>query len=458
MVKSVAGEETRLKSAEDRLSRSSITAEVGIIIGKLSLHLERGFVYDLIPTPPTDGGGPACSLKFDTGGWDGRKKGSKGGKASAEAIPSLLIDGEWVAEHARQVSRMLLGGMSVIGIYVWSSEASFKATSASALSQAVRVVAQATPSFESETNERLLIHISHSPKRWACRNCAITSVDLRPCDFKMSKLLPTLQTYRCMYGFDIRIPVDVVSTSNTFKNVLRSGISRHARDLQSARALFDGKLVAENQQVTSDGLHNVELLLPFKGDAQHGSSGDVAGLLVFRGAICAYAYLNPKEPASQAISDLKNDIINSLKGRLDLVFEEGEGTLDMASNDLGKESDEMVSGKPIHQLILHELRKPLVLSFPRRVLVPWLSGTFICDYLLSSETFEDVKDRCRELLSMEAPAESIGLLELETEAEPPIASSFWDVVRGNPISSNGEPKNKTPSIPLKKSKYFNFNL
>jgi hypothetical protein len=34
-----------------------------------------------------------------------------------------------------QVSRMLLGGMSVIGIYVWASEGSFKATSPSVLSQ-----------------------------------------------------------------------------------------------------------------------------------------------------------------------------------------------------------------------------------------------------------------------------------------------------------------------------------
>lgn len=40
--------------------------------------------------------------------------------------------------------------------------------------------------------------------RWACRTCAVASVDLRPCDFRMSKLLAMLQTYQCMYGFDIR--------------------------------------------------------------------------------------------------------------------------------------------------------------------------------------------------------------------------------------------------------------
>lgn len=35
-----------------------------------------------------------------------------------------------------------------------------------------------------------------------------------------------------------------------------------------------------------------------------------------------------------------------------------------------------------------ENRKECSLSFPRRVFVPWLAGTHICDYLQSSETLE----------------------------------------------------------------------
>ena len=76
---------------------------MGIIIGKLNLNSDRGFVYDLIPTPLTDNGTPACSLKSETAGREEKKKGSKGGKSSNEPPPSLSIDGDWVAEHARQV-------------------------------------------------------------------------------------------------------------------------------------------------------------------------------------------------------------------------------------------------------------------------------------------------------------------------------------------------------------------
>lgn len=35
-----------------------------------------------------------------------------------------------------------------------------------------------------------------------------------------------------------------------------------------------------------------------------------------------------------------------------------------------------------------QCRRTCLLSFPRRVFVPWLAGTFICDYLQPSETVE----------------------------------------------------------------------
>lgn len=83
--------------------------QVGLVIGKLSANSNRGFVYYLIPTPATDGGGPACSLKREASGNFGKdgKKGSKGAKPVSEAPASLVIDTDWVAEHARQVKMKL---------------------------------------------------------------------------------------------------------------------------------------------------------------------------------------------------------------------------------------------------------------------------------------------------------------------------------------------------------------
>lgn len=75
--------------------------QVGLVIGKLSTSSDRCLVFDLVPTPPNDAGEPACSLiEAD------KKKGSKGksqSDSSSSSSSSLLIDKDWVAEHARQV-------------------------------------------------------------------------------------------------------------------------------------------------------------------------------------------------------------------------------------------------------------------------------------------------------------------------------------------------------------------
>lgn len=217
---------------------------MGLVIGKLNSRLDRGFVFDLIPTPVNDGGEPPCSVAESFR--DDKKKGSKG-KATADSS-ILVIDKDWVAEHARQVSRMLMGGVKVIGIYIWVTDSLFKNSTIS-LCQTVKGVAEAASFLEADLDERLLIHISYSPRRWTCRNCMltanITSSSLRTCDFKMGRVLSSLQTFRCMYNFDLRLPIchENASSARTLGNVLQHGISAHAKELDDAKAMVDGTLV-----------------------------------------------------------------------------------------------------------------------------------------------------------------------------------------------------------------------
>ncbi|KAF8411316.1 hypothetical protein HHK36_003863 [Tetracentron sinense] len=394
MVKAVVGEETQLKLAEDRLFQSGVPSQVGLVIGRLSSTLDRGFVFDLVPTPPNDAGEPASSLSES--GRDDKKKASKG-KSLPDSSP-LVIDRDWVSEHALQVSRMLLGGMNVVGVYVWASESSFKASNI-IIWQTVKGVAEAAPFFESDLDERLLIHISYSPRR---------------------------------------LPIYHESASNvsTLKDVLRNGILCHAKEMKGAKAIVDGNLVVEDEPCISDGLHEVELLLPFMKDAtaEACSQKEVVGIFVFSGSVSSLAYSTPKEPISQALADIKGDIIMSLQSRLDIICDEADET----TFDSGREaSNEISTEKSIPQLVLHLLRKPCSLSFPRRILIPWLASAFICDYLQPSETLEVLKDHCRELMSMEASTDTSTILEPETEANSLTTKFFWDVaVPGFPASES----------------------
>ncbi|KAK3031950.1 hypothetical protein RJ639_037111 [Escallonia herrerae] len=410
---------------------------VGLVIGKLSLKLDRGFVFDLVPTPPNDDGQPACSVTEGD-----KKRAPNKGKSQAQPLSLLFVDTDWVAEHARQVSRLLLGGMKVVGIYIWVNESTFK-NSTIALCQTVKGAAEAAPLLEVCLDERLLIHISYSPRRWTCRNCMlpsnISSNSLRPCDFKMGRVLTSLQTFKCTYSFDVRysgesvprLPICSENASSTRRliDILRRGISSHAKELKDAKALIDGMLVIIDDRCLSDGSHEVEFLLPLLQDtSMEACSNKEAGVLVFKGSVCSLAYLNSKEPLSQALTDIKGDIITSLMSRLDIICDEAERELDTISTGGVEASYDISTAKPILQHDLQLLRKQCGLSFPRRVFVPWLAGTCICDYIQPSETLEVLKDHCVELMSMEAPTDASTILEPETEATTlVVGKSFWDM-------------------------------
>uniref|UniRef100_A0A0E0EWE4 Protein odr-4 homolog n=1 Tax=Oryza meridionalis TaxID=40149 RepID=A0A0E0EWE4_9ORYZ len=462
MVKTVVGEEAQLKALEETLSASASPAQMGLIVGKLSASSDRALAYSLIPTPPTDSGAPACSLLRAAP----NPKAAKA--ASSDASSSLDFDVDWVAEHARQVSRMLLGGMTVIGIYIWASEASFKATSPAVLSQVLRAVSQVAP-------------------LWACRICDMSSGRLRPCDFKNSKLLASLQTFRCTYNFEIRLPVvqaepfkKVISKAishltkqvqnakalidgvlfldgmdNTlegphnveflvpfknnlpaevvqaepFKKVISKAISHLTKQVQNAKALIDGVLFLDGMDNTLEGPHNVEFLVPFKNNlpAEEG----VAGLLLFAGSVSALAYLGPKESIAEVISDLKLDIITSLRSRLDIILDEADD--DSTTNNLENSLSQKAT-----QVVFHELRVPYSFPFPRRILIPWLAGSYICDYLQQSETTEDAMERCKEVMSLEADMGNYSIVEPES-ASAATLGSFWDVVPGALSKAPSEP-------------------
>ncbi|TYG69554.1 hypothetical protein ES288_D05G240100v1 [Gossypium darwinii] len=432
MVKAVVGEESQLQLAEDRLSRSSEPAQVGLVIGKLNSALDRGFVFDLVPTQ-NDAGQPACSVLEPAK--DNKKKGWKSKSQTSDSSSNLVIDKDWVAEHARQVSRMMVGGIKVVGIYVWASEAAFK-NSTMVLCQTVKGVAEAASTLEDELDVRLLIHICYSPRRWTCRNCTlssnITSSSLRPCDFKMGRVLTSLQTFKCLYNFDLRLPIyqEKTSKSETLVDFLCNGISNYVKELQGAKAVIDGNLVVNDEACTTEGLHEVELLLPFMKDMyiEACSQKDVVGVVNFTGSLCSFSFLNSKEPISQAVADIKDDIIRSLRSRLDIICDEADEDPGPIDNGIKEAGNDLASEKPVSQLVLHSLRKNCNLSLPRRVFVPWLAGTYICDYLQPSETLEVLKDHCVELMSMEAPNDASKILEPEEEAIRVSTRSFWDVV------------------------------
>ncbi|XVE55652.1 hypothetical protein DITRI_Ditri03aG0175800 [Diplodiscus trichospermus] len=197
------------------------------------------------------------------------------------------------------------------------------------------------------------------------------------------------------------------------------------QEMRGAKAMIDGNLVVNDKACTTDGLREVELLLPFMKDMyiEACSQKNVIGVVNFTSSVCSFSFLNSKEPTSQVVADVKE-----FESRLDIICDEADEDLAPSDDGISKASNDSSSENPVSQLVLHSLRKSCHLLLPRRVFVPWLAGTLISDYIQSTKTLEVLKDHCVELMSMEAPNDASTIFEPEDEALRVVSRSFWDVL------------------------------
>lgn len=440
MVRAVIGDETHVEAFIDNQLQSGITLQVGLAIGRLGTGSSRDAVFSLIPTPQNDGqdvvlleGESRVSKEAE------KRKGAKGKAASQ----NLQIDMDWVAEHARQVSKMLVGGIRVVGFYILASESTFK-NSTALLWQMSKVVAAAAGHASDNKlplEESLLLHFSYSPRRVFCRSCSFElgfgTSSLRPCEWKLARAVSTLHSFGCSYSFESRVPIfaNKPSKKRLFDTLL-SAISMEASRLESAVVLMDGSLVAEDKALAGDINHEVEIFLPFDSAADV-SSGEVTGLATLRGSVRAQAYGFSRDPLSRAVADLKADIVKSLRSRLEILYDE----VDPALKDADSAID--ATGMPLHPLQRIEDAAEYRCKLPRRVFIPWLEGILLCDYMQEGETFQDLNSRCKELLGMDEPLDQSKILEHEDDDLSLRERSFWDISINKSIPDSNVQQSKT---------------
>ncbi|XP_039069808.1 uncharacterized protein LOC120216454 [Hibiscus syriacus] len=122
--------------------------------------------------------------------------------------------------------------------------------------------------------------------------------------------------------------------------------------------MIDGNMVVNYETCTTDGLHEVELFLLLMKDMyiEACSQKDVVGIVNFTSSVCSFSFLNSKEPISQAVANIKDDVIRSLLSRPDIICDEaGE---DVGPNDdvIKETRNDSSSEKPVSQLVLHSLK------------------------------------------------------------------------------------------------------
>ncbi|XP_048665785.1 protein odr-4 homolog isoform X3 [Marmota marmota marmota] len=325
------------------------------------------------------------------------------------------LDEEWATEHANQVSRMLPGGLLVLGVFIITT-----LELANDFQNALRRLIFAMEKSmnrkrlwnftEEEISERVILHICSSTKKISCRTYDVRDPksSARPADWKyQSGLSTSWLSLDCTIHIDIHIPLSSTSVSYTLEKNTKNGLTRWAKQIENGVYLINGQVKDEdcdllegqkksfrgNTQATSHSF-DVRVLTQLLLNSDHRSTATVqicSGSVNLKGSVTCRAYIHSNKPkVKDAMQAVKRDILNTVADRCEILFE------DLLLNEIPEKKD---SEKEFYIL-------------PHRVFVPIPGSTVkLCDYKFGDESAEEIRDHFREMLDRTVQIEDLEIAE-----------------------------------------------
>ncbi|CAB1325972.1 unnamed protein product [Coregonus sp. 'balchen'] len=365
---------------EKYLSNLCASCVTGLLIGQSSS--QRDFVVLAVRTPQKDAAGQGSP------------------SVSRRAGNSLdHLDVEWVTEHARQVSRMLPGGLSVIGVFlVTPPELSKEAQNT--LRRLIFAVDKHISKgrlwslTEEDVTEKVTLHICSKTRKVVCRTFDVRDPksSAKPADWKyQSGVCTSWPVLTCSVGLDLVFPVlELHVLPQDMEKCMKEGLQTWAKQIEDGLCLINGK--------TMPG--EVELLAGQKKNAK-------AVQQTFRAQILIPMWVSHPD---------------------------GNGALQGLPPQQQTKSQARYRGSVGVQQVL-----------PRRVFAPVPGMSLcVCDYMFPDESVSDVSDRLKEMLDWETPEDSIDTSQ-ETVPAPTIDLKNMVVQKNLKAESTVDARPKTPS-------------
>eukprot|EP00798_Chlamydomonas_sp_ICE-L_P010236 gene10236-8153_t len=424
-----------------------------------------GLLRQRLPTQDDGQEGLQCSgaTSSSSSAKSGTKKSSSASKAGGGG--NFNLEEEWLVEHAMQVSRMLPGGVCLLGLYVFCPESSFQ-SGVSQISSALSSLNTSLSPQEggSGSKEFLALHVDSTTKKMTMkaipRTVTMAPSGLKPCELKFGPSISSLVCIRCRYHVQLSVPSlesqsklqdclesVVVKECTRIKGglatVSHSGLDTEGHTLPSDDApLVDALQLSKSATDTTIPTVSFNLLVPMQAAGEGKappSAGAATGFSSISGVVEGLVYAHKREPFSRAVAEVKSawedmamqfslsqglaDICNTLQHRVDLLVE------DALSMEEEQKAEESVDGKalpPAHPLLQTTSSTPsTALAMPSRVQMSWKAGMLLCDYLMPGEEDIEVRDRASSLLAFDVASPKFKVDRLETPAEAPKKLPSW---------------------------------
>ncbi|XP_009900949.2 protein odr-4 homolog [Dryobates pubescens] len=362
----------------------------GLLIGQCSP--QRDYVIRAVRTPP--------------------KEEQKEDNISPSNLAS--IDEEWITTHASQVSRMLPGGLLVLGVFIVATPELSK-ESQNALRKLIFSVEKSLTKrrlwklAEEEVSDRAALQICSSTKKVVCRTYDVQDPksSAKPADWKyQSALSASWLALGCTVNVNIHIPLLATSPNHDLEKNTKNGLNRWSKQIEDSVFLINGQVRGDDTELlegqkkskgnTQSGTQfsDVKVLTQLSQGSSHRSTAAVqicSGSINLKGAVKCRAYIHNNKPkVKEAVQALKRDIINTLSDRCEILFED------------------LIINEGPHKKNLERAYHVL----PQRLFVPIAgSSVMLSDYKFGDEATGEIQERFVEMLDQSVQDEDIHIAE-----------------------------------------------
>lgn len=343
------------------------------------------------------------------------------------------VDEEWTTAHASQVSRMLPGGLLVLGVFTIAVPELAKEIQ-HILRKLVFSVENSVvrkrlwSASEEDVSDRVALHLCSATKKILCRTYDVQDPksSAKPADWKyQSGLSASWLSLECTINANIHIPLSATLASHDLEKNTKNGLTRWAKQIEEAVFFINGQVregeadLLEGQKKSIRGnaqsatqVLDVRVLMQLSQNSNSRSTATVqicSGSINLKGALKCKAYIHNNKPkVKDAVKALKRDIINTLSDRCAILFE------DLLINE--------TSGKKNSESEYHNL--------PCRVFAPIVgSSVLLCDYKFGDETDREIQERFLEMLDQAVQAEDLRTVEEMNTVEISPPKEFQDDVQ-----------------------------
>uniref|UniRef100_A0A7N4PSP7 Protein odr-4 homolog n=1 Tax=Sarcophilus harrisii TaxID=9305 RepID=A0A7N4PSP7_SARHA len=295
------------------------------------------------------------------------------------------FDEEWITAHANQVSRMLPGGLLVLGIFIITTPDLGKDVQ-TALRRLVFAVEKSITKkrlwnlTEDDISDRVTLHVCSSTKKYLLHWSSA-----KPADWKYQNgLSNSWLSLDCTIHVNIHVPLSSTTASYSLEKNTKNGLSRWAKQIEGGVYLINGQVKEEDCELLEGQLLN----------SNHRSTATVqvcSGSVNLRGSVTCRAYIHSNKPkVKDAVQALKRDILNTVSDRCEILFE------DLLMNEIPSKKE---SEKEFHAL-------------PHRIFVSIPgSSVMLCDYKFGDESTREIQDRFMELLDQQVGIDDLEIAE-----------------------------------------------